>query len=113
MSYWLEEIERHGSTHCATVLIGNKTDLQSKRKVSEDEGLDFARKNKLDYIECSALNATNIDLVFETIAKKVLRERNKKEDSLTNTSLTGKNGESKSSNKLKKEGNSKKSSDCC
>jgi GTPase SAR1 family protein len=73
VSYWLEEIERHGNTHCATVLIGNKTDLHSKRQVSEDEGLEFANKNKLDYIECSALNATNIDLVFETIAKKVLR----------------------------------------
>lgn len=45
----------------------------SKRMVSEDEGLDFAKKHKLDYIECSAFNAVNIDLVFETIVKKVLR----------------------------------------
>jgi len=43
--------------------------------VSEDEGLSFAKKHKLDYIECSALKSTNIDLVFEAIVKKVLRER--------------------------------------
>jgi GTPase SAR1 family protein len=57
------------------ILIGNKNDLASKREVSEDEALDFAKKNNLDYIECSAFNSLNISLVFEAIVKKVLRER--------------------------------------
>jgi GTPase SAR1 family protein len=61
------------------ILIGNKNDLASKREVSEDEALDFAKKNNLDYIECSAFNSLNISLVFEAIVKKVLRERAKKE----------------------------------
>lgn len=41
----------------------------------------FARKHNIDYIECSALNALNIQLVFETIVRKVIREREKREGS--------------------------------
>jgi GTPase SAR1 family protein len=61
------------------ILIGNKSDLASKREISEDEAVDFAKKNGLDFIECSAFNALNISLVFEAIVRKVIRERAKKE----------------------------------
>ena len=52
--------------------------MADKREVSEDEALAFAKKNKLDYIESSAFNSQNISLVFETIVKKIVRERIKK-----------------------------------
>lgn len=35
--------------------------------------MSVAKKYNIDYIECSAANATNIRLVFETIARKVLK----------------------------------------
>lgn len=41
--------------------------------------MSFAKKNNLDYIQCSAFNALNIDLVFEAIVKKVVREKIKKQ----------------------------------
>jgi GTPase SAR1 family protein len=66
-------------------LIGNKADKQKERQVTEDEGLEFAKKHKLDYIECSAFNALNIDLVFSAIVRKVVRERSKKEEGLMET----------------------------
>jgi len=70
---------RHGSQHAATILIGNKNDLSSKREITEENAYSFAKKNKIDYVESSAFNALNINLVFETIVKKILRDRNNKE----------------------------------
>ena len=35
--------------------------------------MTFAKKNNLDYVQCSAFNSANINLVFEAIVKKVLR----------------------------------------
>ena len=40
--------------------------------------MKFAKDHHLDYIECSAFNSLNIELVFDTIVKKILRERGKK-----------------------------------
>ena len=64
VTFWLEEIDKHGNTHPSVILIGNKADKTSKRQVSEEEGHSFAKKHGLDYVECSALNALNINLVF-------------------------------------------------
>jgi GTPase SAR1 family protein len=55
---------RHNNSHSTAILIGNKADLEEKRKVSEDEGYEFAKKNKLDFIESSAYSSANINLVF-------------------------------------------------
>ena len=89
--------------HPPIILIGNKTDKQEQRQVSEDEGLTFAKKNKLDYVECSAYKATNIDLVFEAIVKKVIRERSKNEEGLMETPQGSK--DNLNLRKLKKENN--------
>ena len=35
-------------------LIGNKSDLESKRKVTYDDGLNLAKKNGLEFKEISA-----------------------------------------------------------
>lgn len=80
---------RHGNTHSSTILIGNKADLEEKRAVSYDEAFQFANKNKLDYIESSAFSAANINLVFDTVAKKVLRERLRKESEAIQTPVGG------------------------
>ena len=44
-----------------------------KRKVSFEEGLEFANSHKLEFTEVSALNAANIGKAFEMMARKVLK----------------------------------------
>ena len=57
------------------MLVGNKTDLAGKRVVSYDEGLDFATKNEILFLECSAKSSYNVDNIFikssELIIKKI------------------------------------------
>ena len=53
--------------------MGNKSDQFEKRKVSYDEAYEFAKNNKLEFTEVSALSASNIAEAFEIIARRVLK----------------------------------------
>jgi hypothetical protein len=79
--------------------------------VSEDEAINFAKKNNLDYIECSAFNSLNIALVFDAIVKKVLRERAKKEKHELETPMGNASSGTSLVNKANKGGENK--SKCC
>eukprot|EP01017_Pseudomicrothorax_dubius_P006326 TRINITY_DN11781_c0_g1_i2.p1 TRINITY_DN11781_c0_g1~~TRINITY_DN11781_c0_g1_i2.p1 ORF type:complete len:202 (-),score=23.43 TRINITY_DN11781_c0_g1_i2:93-698(-) len=50
------------------VLIGNKCDLTSERKVSEKEAEAYASSKGMRYYETSALDGTNIDYIFYILA---------------------------------------------
>ena len=43
------------------MLIGNKSDLDTKRSVSTEEGERFAQENGLIFMETSAKTASNVE----------------------------------------------------
>lgn len=49
------------------MLIGNKSDLDSKRKVSQQEAMDYAESNGLMFMETSALESINVEKAFESL----------------------------------------------
>ena len=49
-------------------LIGNKSDLESKRVISYEEGKNFAEDNNLLFFETSAKNGSNIHECFNESA---------------------------------------------
>lgn len=49
------------------MLVGNKCDLTQSRVVTTEEGVAFAEKNGLSFIETSALDATNVDEAFTQV----------------------------------------------
>ncbi|CAD8191139.1 unnamed protein product [Paramecium pentaurelia] len=49
------------------ILVGNKLDLKEQRKVNIDEGKKFASQIGARFIECSAQQPSNINLIFLTI----------------------------------------------
>ena len=51
------------------ILIGNKSDLDSKRQVSTDEGERFAKENGLIFLETSAKSAENVEEAFLETAR--------------------------------------------
>ena len=69
---WLEDIERYAGKTVYRVLIGNKTD-RLDRVVDTKTGEDFAKQNGMPFMETSAKNSNNIDLLFSQLAK-VLRD---------------------------------------
>ena len=46
------------------MLIGNKSDQDSRRQVSTEEGERFARENNLIFLETSAKTAANVEEAF-------------------------------------------------
>ncbi|KAH9024155.1 GTPase [Lactarius pseudohatsudake] len=68
---WVEELREHASPHIVTLLVGNKTDLESLRSVTTEEAAAFAAENGLEFIETSALNTSNVESAFESVLTNI------------------------------------------
>ena len=74
----------------AVMLIGNKVD-KDNREVTEQEAVDYARKNKMKYFEVSAKDKINIHAAFQNIYIDVYNKYQmikKNEDERRRTSVT-------------------------
>jgi len=63
------------------LLVGNKSDLTSKKVVSYDEAKELADSLNIQFMETSAQNSHNVAETFQCLARKI-KER------LENTSQT-------------------------
>ena len=55
------------------VLCGNKSDLESERQVTKDEGSELAKKLNIPFIETSAKTGDKITEAFETLVRNTPR----------------------------------------
>jgi len=76
VGHWLDDL-RDQSENAQVVLVGNKTDLPY-RQIERSEGLTFAQKYSLNYMETSAKSGNNVNKAFQIlltdIHKMALRE---------------------------------------
>lgn len=57
------------------VVIGNKNDLENKRKVNRSRAEQWCKsKNNIPYHETSAATAQNVEAAFQEIARKALKQ---------------------------------------
>ncbi|CAD7695089.1 unnamed protein product [Ostreobium quekettii] len=72
---WVKELQRTGNANMIMALAGNKADLvkgeSSSRQVPTEEARLYADENSLFFLETSAKEATNVDELFEEIAKRL------------------------------------------
>jgi len=61
------------------VIIGNKSDLDREREVPTKSGRDLAQKVGCKFFETSALNRSNVEETFLTVAKELQLLHRKKE----------------------------------
>mmetsp|Transcript_24896 Transcript_24896/g.25117 ORF Transcript_24896/g.25117 Transcript_24896/m.25117 type:complete len:208 (-) Transcript_24896:294-917(-) len=69
ISHWMEQIQEHADDAVNVILIANKSDRETDRKVTREEGVALARKYDIPFLEVSAKNNVNISHLFETIAR--------------------------------------------
>jgi small GTP-binding protein len=73
ISFWFKELQDKGPESVFVVLAGNKCDLESKRKVTSDEGRAIAAKFGIQiFMETSAVTKKNVTELFFEAAKGIL-----------------------------------------
>eukprot|EP01016_Furgasonia_blochmanni_P045198 TRINITY_DN6341_c0_g2_i9.p1 TRINITY_DN6341_c0_g2~~TRINITY_DN6341_c0_g2_i9.p1 ORF type:complete len:237 (+),score=45.67 TRINITY_DN6341_c0_g2_i9:151-861(+) len=72
---WLRELELHADPSVMRILVGNKNDLESKRKIDSSIAYEWAEKNGLRYFEASAKSGDNVQNIFEQLGEEILAQK--------------------------------------
>jgi Ras-related protein Rab-1A len=78
---WLKDITDYGGEKVTKIVAGNKTDLETERVVTTQQGQDFAEAHKLGFIETSAKSNKNVEDMFQLIANKIFEAKRDAPDS--------------------------------
>lgn len=74
LNAWNDELETFTTnTNIVKMLVGNKIDKKGQREVSREEGLIFARKYSMLFIEASAKTKEGVQYAFEELVQKILQ----------------------------------------
>ena len=68
---WIIDLRTNGDKDILIILIGNKSDLNSKREVSKDEAENKAEQYNIAFLETSAKIGDNIDKAFGELVEQV------------------------------------------
>ena len=76
----IDLVKENAEENVIIILIGNKNDLEGERKVTEEEGLNFAKKHNCGFFETSAFTAKNIEEAFIRMAEQMYKTFKDKKD---------------------------------
>lgn len=69
---WLLECDRYASENVVKILVGNKCDITSKRKITYDDAKQLADSVGILFFETSAKTGHNIDAVFQSLTLQLI-----------------------------------------
>jgi len=68
---WAEELKRRITCGCVIALVGNKCDLETKRKVDRAVASEYASNNGYMHMDVSAKTALRVNELFHAIAEEM------------------------------------------
>eukprot|EP00164_Ancoracysta_twista_P000139 GFYU01000204.1.p1 GENE.GFYU01000204.1~~GFYU01000204.1.p1 ORF type:complete len:203 (-),score=78.03 GFYU01000204.1:438-1046(-) len=68
---WLHEIDRYACENVNKLLVGNKSDLTTKRVVEYNTAKEFADSLGIPFLETSAKQSTNVEAAFMKMAGEI------------------------------------------
>ena len=71
---WFQDAESK-TNDFKSIIVGNKIDLNDERTVTPEEGQNFANKKNCPFFESSAKDKINIDEIFLTLLKEILKNK--------------------------------------
>ncbi|XP_053331088.1 ras-related protein Rab-13 [Spea bombifrons] len=75
---WMKSIKENASAGVERMLLGNKCDMEHKRKVPKERGEKLAKEHNIRFFETSAKSSQNVDEAFNTLASDILMKISKK-----------------------------------
>ena len=72
---WMNSIKESADENVLVALVGNKIDLDSDRKISFQQGLDFAKENKLQFFEVSAKTGDGLNLLLDSCVSAIFQNK--------------------------------------
>ena len=78
LNTWLIEIEKNASKNVYKILVGNKCDMENERKVTVEQGKDFATQYGMKFFETSAKESTNVSDAFVAMTREIIKSQGNK-----------------------------------
>ena len=72
LKMWVKSIREECGKQMQMIIIGNKCDLNEERTVDKNKVMEYAKEEKLDYIETSSKTGENIHKAITLLCEKVL-----------------------------------------
>ncbi|XP_048476335.1 ras-related protein Rab-13-like [Rhincodon typus] len=75
---WMKSIKENASATVERMLLGNKCDMENKRKVPKDKAEKLAKDHGIRFFETSAKSSLNVEEAFRSLAHDILIKTSKK-----------------------------------
>jgi len=70
---WINECKNSASKTITFILIGNKSDLEEKREITQDEGRELAESFGIQFFETSAKSGANVEQAFSESLFQIIK----------------------------------------
>jgi len=75
LDHWLVEEEKHNTeTKTKKLVVGNKSDQKGRRRISYEEGANWAERRGFLFLETSAKSNAGVETAFYNLVDRILQE---------------------------------------